>query len=234
MPDIDIQITDNSGEILRERTAWNAKDLTGQKFGRLTVIKKAENIRTAKGKIITRWICKCECGKETTVRAGQLVIGKTQSCGCLRYERLKETNTKHKMSKTKLYQKWSHMMQRCENPNVERYSHYGGRGIKVCDEWHNFKNFKEWAKSSGYSENLTLDRINVDGNYCPDNCRWVSWNVQANNTTRNHYITYNGETHSLSEWSKILNISYTVLRARINRSKWDIEKAFTTPVKKVI
>lgn len=212
------------------RKAWNFKDLTGQKFGRLTVIEHEGYKIYPNGEKATLWKCICDCGKEVIVRSGQLSSKKTQSCGCLRNDRVKEKLCTHKMTKSQLYHKWNHMIQRCENPNVERYPHYGGRGIKVCDEWHDFNRFKEWAESSGYDAKLTLDRINVDGNYSPKNCRWVSWETQANNTTRNHYLTYQGETHSLSEWSKILNISYTVLRARINRSKWSVEKAFTTPV----
>lgn len=226
---VDVNITDK-----KIRTSWNSKDLTNQTFGRLIVIQRAESHITVGGQKVARWLCQCECGNRIIVRGSQLSSGKTQSCGCLRNDRVKEKICTHNSSNSRLYHIWSHMKQRCENPNVERYPNYGGRGIKVCEEWRNFETFKEWAVTHGYNENLTIDRINTNKDYCPDNCRWTSWKTQANNTTRNHYITYNDETHTLSEWSSILNISYTVLRARINRSKWDIEKAFTTPVKKVI
>ena len=102
---------------------------------------------------------------------------------------------------------------------------------KICDEWkNNYQAFKKWALENGYQDNLSIDRIDVNGNYCPENCRWTTDKEQKNNTRRNHYITYNGKTQSMSKWAEELNISYTVLRARINRSKWSIEKAFTTPV----
>ena len=120
---------------------------------------------------------------------------------------------------------------RCYNKNRWNYQYYGARGIKVCDEWKNdYQKFKKWALENGYQDNLSIDRIDVNGNYCPENCRWTTDKEQKNNTRRNHYITYNGKTQSMSKWAEELNISYTVLRARINRSKWSIEKAFTKPV----
>lgn len=136
------------------------------------------------------------------------------------------------MSKhTRLNNIYSHMKARCYNSNGWNYQYYGARGIKVCDEWkNNYQKFKEWAINNGYSNNLTIDRIDVNGDYCPENCRWVTDKEQKNNTRRNHYITYNGKTQSMKQWAEELNISYYVLRSRINRSKWSIEKAFNTPV----
>lgn len=126
---------------------------------------------------------------------------------------------------------YSHMKARCYNKNRWNYQYYGARGIKICDEWkNNYQAFKKWALENGYQDNLSIDRIDVNGNYCPENCRWTTDKEQKNNTRRNHYITYNGKTQSMSKWAEELNISYTVLRARINRSKWSIEKAFTKPV----
>jgi len=123
------------------------------------------------------------------------------------------------------------MKGRCYNSNRWNYKYYGARNIKVCDEWkNNYQAFKIWAYENGYNETLTLDRIDVNGDYEPNNCRWISDKEQKNNTRRNHYITYNGKTQSMSKWAEELNISYTVLRSRINRCKWNIEKAFTTPV----
>ena len=121
---------------------------------------------------------------------------------------------------------YSHMKARCYNKNRWNYQYYGARGIKICDEWKN--NYQAFKK--GYQDNLSIDRIDVNGNYCPENCRWTTDKEQKNNTRRNHYITYKGKTQSMSKWAEELNISYTVLRARINRSKWSIEKAFTKPV----
>lgn len=200
----------------------------GNRYGRLIVISE-----TSRGNCNQRrWLCKCDCGKESVVIEEQLLSGRTKSCGCLRYERLRESNIKHGESGTELYHRWLNMRNRCNNPKCERYANYGGRGIKVCKEWDDFSNFKSWALSHGYHKELTIDRINVDGNYCPENCRWVDNTVQMNNTSRNHYLTYNGETHSLAEWARIVGIKYTVLRARINRSKWDVEKALFTPVER--
>lgn len=126
---------------------------------------------------------------------------------------------------------YSHMKARCYNKNRWNYQYYGARGIKVCDEWKNdYQKFKKWSLENGYQNNLSIDRIDTNGNYEPSNCRWVTDKEQKNNTRRNHYITYKGKTQSMSKWAEELNISYTVLRARINRSKCAIEKAFTTPV----
>lgn len=133
----------------------------------------------------------------------------------------------HGMFGTKIYGVWGHMKSRCYNPKVERYKNYGGRGIKVCDEWQNFEGFYEWAIRSGYKEGLTIDRINVDGDYCPENCRWATKETQMNNTTRNRYVTYKGETHTVSEWSRKLGIPYKTLFKRINDG-WSVEKAFNT------
>ena len=123
------------------------------------------------------------------------------------------------------------MKARCYNSNQWNYQYYGGRGIKVCDEWkNNYNSFYNWALENGYQDNLSIDRIDTNGNYEPSNCRWVTDKEQKNNTRRNHYITYKGKTQSMSKWAEEINISYTTLRSRINTNKWSIEKAFTTPV----
>ena len=125
------------------------------------------------------------------------------------------------------------MLQRCYNPNNEHYKDYGGRGIQVCDEWHNENgviNFYHWAMNNGYNDNLTIDRIDVDGNYCPENCRWVDYKTQNNNKRNTPYIAYNGETHTPSEWADITGISMKAIYDRIIRDKWPVEKALTTPV----
>ena len=125
------------------------------------------------------------------------------------------------------------MKNRCFNPNTPRYKDYGARGITVCDEWKDdFKSFYDWSMSNGYSDDLTIDRINNDGNYEPSNCRWVTQMIQANNSRHNHNITYKNETHSLSDWSRILGLSFHLLSNRINLYGWGVERAFETPKSK--
>lgn len=203
-------------------------DLTGQRFGRLTVIKKANSISGQ-----TYWLCKCDCGNETTVISYCLRKGDTKSCGCLHNELINSgCNSKHRKSSTKLYGVWSTMKGRCYNPNNSKYKRYGGRGIIVCQEWREFQPFYEWAMSHGYTEELTIDRINNDGNYEPANCRWATLKEQANNKCNTIIITFNSETKTLSEWAKKLNISRLCLWKRIYLRNWSVEKALTTPLKK--
>lgn len=164
------------------------KDLTGMKFGRLTVLYRSEN-GMCSGKPVTRWMCRCDCGIEKTVDGHSLARGRTKSCGCLNAETRKrlltERATTHGGCYTRLYHIWAHMKYRCYNPNDAKYKDYGGRGITVCSEWlAGFENFRGWALSSGYSDNLSLDRIDVDGNYEPSNCRWATWRTQRMNQRR--------------------------------------------------
>lgn len=137
---------------------------------------------------------------------------------------------KHNMSETSLYYAWLAMKQRCYNKNNPKYRIYGAKGIKVCAEWKdNFCAFVDWALKNGYGVNLTIDRIDGDGDYCPDNCRFVSYEVQANNTSRNVFVEYNGEKKSVSQWAKRLGINVSTLQRRFYKG-WSIEKALTTPV----
>lgn len=176
-------------------------DLTGEKFGNLTVIGRGENSKDGH----VRWKCKCDCGKikEKPVSAQDLKNGKVVSCGCVHHQKI----TIHNGSKERLYQTWKSMLKRCENSNCTTFHNYGKRGIKVCDEWHDYLTFKEWALSSGYKENLTIDRINVNGNYTSDNCRWVTPKEQANNKRTNIITTINGNTHTLAEWAELAGIN---------------------------
>jgi hypothetical protein len=119
------------------------------------------------------------------------------------------------------------MKRRCSNPNYKWYANYGGRGIKVCDEWQKFEPFCDWAMANGYTEELTIDRIDIDGNYSPSNCRWVDMVTQNNNKRTNRLITFNNETHTMKEWSRILGIKYHTLENRLNKYKWSVERAFT-------
>mgnify|MGYP006992064717 CR=1 FL=1 len=201
-------------------------DITGQKFNRLTAIsiygKNADNRIT--------WLCKCDCGNEVVVAGKQLRSGQTKSCGCYNKELTTIRNTKHGKRYTRLYRIWLLMKNRCNNPKDKYYYCYGGKGVKVCDEWtNNFESFYEWSIASGYNDKLSIDRIDSDKGYQPDNCRWTTNKEQQNNKTNNHYITYKGKTQSMKKWSEELKIDYSTLRNRINVYQWDIETALTAP-----
>lgn len=143
---------------------------------------------------------------------------------------IKKSNTKHGFSdKERLYDLWCHMKQRCQNPTDKRYSLYGGRGITICEEWSDYSIFRKWALSNGYANDLTLDRIDNNGNYEPSNCRWTTQKVQSNNRRTNRIITHNGVSHTLSEWSDITGIKWCTIRRRIEVG-WSVEQALTTPV----
>lgn len=180
-------------------------NLVGQKFGKLKVIEYAGN---------SKWLCKCECGNTKIINGKHLREKETFSCGCYRIERAKqmvdefhEKNKKHQKSKTRIYKIWQGMKQRCFNKNNPAYKIYGSRGIKVCDEWKSsFQMFFKWSINNGYSDVLTIDRIDFNKNYSPDNCRWIPLEKQAHNTRNNVNITYNNETHCLAEWARILKI----------------------------
>lgn len=207
-------------------------DLTGQRFGRLTVIKQGEYyIYPANGYRYVQWLCKCDCGNERTVRACTLRSGDTQSCGCIAKEILIKRNTTHNKYHSRLHSIWSNMKNRCSNPNSKRYKDYGGRGITVCEEWkENFENFYSWAVQNGYEKELTLDRVDINKGYNQENCRWATYQTQANNTRTNKYITYNEEVHTLAEWCRILEKPYSTMHDRL-KSGWSIEDTFTKPIK---
>lgn len=138
---------------------------------------------------------------------------------------------KHGGYGTRLYSIWRNMIQRCENKKAVNYDRYGGIGVSVCDEWHIFVNFRDWALASGYSDSLTLDRKKSDGGYCPENCRWATMKTQQNNRRNNHLVTYNGETHTLSEWAEKLGTNYFTIAARL-RCGWNEEDAVSIPLQK--
>lgn len=212
--------------------------LSGNKYGRLTAIERAEDHISCSGRKYIMYRCVCDCGNETVVRANHLKDGTTLSCGCLFSEIHstlcknlgKETFT-HKMTNSRIYKIWSNLINRCTNPNNPAYKNYGGRGIRVCDEWiHSFESFYSWAFSAGYNNNLTIDRINNDDGYAPENCRWVDRVEQSNNKRNNKYIEYDGLVLTIAEWARRCGIPYKTLHRRINSLHWDIPRALTEPV----
>lgn len=153
------------------------RDLTGNRFGRLTVISRLPSVNKR-----TMWLCKCDCGNEVSVDAGNLHSDNTQSCGCLQRDMTSRANKTHGLRGTRLYRIWDCMHTRCYRKSYHAFKHYGGRGIRICDEWINdFQAFYDWSMSHGYRDDLTIDRIDTDGNYCPENCRWVTMSEQNKN-----------------------------------------------------
>ncbi len=204
-------------------------DLTGRRFCKLVALNSIYD----RERKLTLWECKCDCGNICLVRQNRLVHGRTRSCGCLRKDSNIQNKTTHGMSKTSLYNAWNSMKRRCYCVTDHNFKRYGERGIIVCDEWKNsFENFKNWALSNGYKKGLSLDRIDNDGNYSPNNCRWVTTRVQNNNRGVSINITYNGKTQNLSEWCKELNIPYMRLYQRIVRYGFSFEEAITEPTHK--
>lgn len=211
------------------------RDLTGQTFGHLVVLKRAETRIGKGGHRRTMWLCRCSCGAEKEISSDALTSGNQISCGCVGAQHRKEATTKHGMADTPLYRVWNTIKSRCYNKNVRTYKYYGGRGIKMCDEWYNdFGAFRDWAFANGYQDGVrgaeqTIDRIDVDGDYTPDNCRIITQTEQMNNIRTNHRIEYNGESHTIAEWSRITGINQFKIRARMTELGWTAERALTTP-----
>lgn len=207
-------------------------DLTGQVFGKLTVLgldhkKRRYNKKGVCCAMDYYWLCRCECGNTCIVQGNNLKSGHTKSCGCINKQGF---HFSHRLSNTKLYSVYCGIKSRCYNKNEARYPNYGGRGIIMCDEWkEDFVSFYNWAMNNGYKDDLTIDRIDVNDNYCPKNCRWATLKEQANNKTTNHFITYKGITKTITQWAEEFNIDKRLLQNRIKNLKWDFEKAITTP-----
>lgn len=207
------------------------KDISGKRFGLLTVLSRGESVR---GKAV--WICKCDCGNEVSVNGYKLRVGETRSCGCLRKETLSKMTKKHGFTKSHLYKTWTNIKTRCHNPLCSEYERYGGRGITICKEWENFEAFMDWAIKNGYSEEcyiggrhkLSIDRINNDGNYCPENCRWITQKEQARNKSNNRFLEYRGKVYCLSELAEISTVTVDTLRQRLKKG-FSVEEAVDTP-----
>lgn len=205
-------------------------DIKGNKYGHLLAIKRVEDYITPNGYKIERWQFKCDCGKVIERNKNYIIRGECCSCGCEKSKRTIRLNklykTKHKMKNTKLYHIWGGIKTRCYNKLNHAYGLYGGRGIIMCDEWKNdFLSFYNWAIQNGYRDDLTIDRIDVNGIYCPENCRWVSMKEQSRNKRTNAFVEYNGEIRCIAEWADILKKSPQMLRYRL-KNGWSISDAF--------
>lgn len=204
-------------------------DLTGKRFGRLVVLER----NGSNNKRITIWKCLCDCGNITSVIGTSLRRGATRSCGCLCREKVVQSHITHNLTHSRIYSIYHAMRSRCTNPNNEAYANYGGRGIRVCEEWlDSFENFRDWAFSNGYKDDLTVDRIDNNGNYEPSNCRWITNAEQQKNKRTSRYVTYQGKAKLIDEWSSLTGLPYGVIYKRIFQYGWSVDKALSTPLMK--
>ena len=206
-------------------------DLTGRTFGRLKVLKRDKQDKYYN----IFWLCECQCGVKSNT-GFRFKSGATQSCGCLNRElsgkRIGNLSRTHGYAnKERLYEIWKNMKYRCYNENDNRFKHYGGKGVKVCNEWKDdYLSFRNWSMTSGYNDNLSIDRINNDGDYKPSNCRWVDNKTQANNQSRNRILTYKGKSKTMSEWADYLGLTYGAMNHRVQRN-WSMERIVNTPMR---
>lgn len=214
------------GCLIKITSLMKYKDYTNKKFNNLRAIKFVKRERN-----VTFWMFKCDCGNETVLNINGVVNGHIKNCGCKRSIRCKKSATDHGLSDTRLYRIFRGMKTRCYNANSKDYNRYRARGINICKEWlENFTNFYNWSMSNGYKDDLTIDRIDFNGNYCPDNCRWVDLKIQNNNRCSNKFITFDNKTYTISEWSEIINIPRKILEYRL-RNFDSIDKAFKTSIR---
>lgn len=202
-------------------------DLSGRRFGRLVVISRG-NVTQSHN---SYWVCKCDCGNQCLIRGDHLKKGLSKSCGCLNKEAASVRQTVHGLSGSRLHVIWVSMKQRCDNPQNQAYSRYGEREIAVCDEWKNdFQAFYDWAMTHGYESGLTIDRIDNNKGYSPQNCRWATSSEQARNRRSCHFITFGGETRTMIEWAEKTGLPLNVLYLRIVRYGWPVWRALTEPL----
>lgn len=210
-----------------------ARDLSGMRFGKLVALEDTGK-RTKPGNNAI-WLCKCDCGRFIEVRSSNLTTLRRpqKSCGCILKESVSKSSYVHGGTGERLYGIWMGMRRRCYDPKIKSYARYGGRGIRVCDEWQDYAVFRTWALENGYDptakfQECTIDRINPSGNYEPQNCRWVDIKTQENNRRNNVLIDYNGKRQSMKLWAEELGVNYGLLRDRLERG-WSFERAITEP-----
>lgn len=212
----------------------------GQRIGRWKILSLCDPyVFTKTGYTLNRYLCKCDCGNEKKVREDTLINGESQSCGCLSREYSKERMTTHGLSYTHLYSVWNDMLRRCYNSNRKDYKNYGGRGIKVCDRWLGDRGLQNFIDDmiQSYEEGLEIDRIDVDGDYSPENCRWVTRREQVINRRSfgsnfdTHFIEFDGKKLCISQWASELGIPSSIIVDRIGKLNWSVEKALTHPVR---
>lgn len=209
-------------------------DLTGQRFGRWTVVGREPNRVGSSGHIKVMWLCKCDCGATRCVDSGSLRSGKSQSCGCYKADVTTDRNRKWQHTDCRLHGIWNNMIDRCYRPSCAAYKNYGGRGIAVCDLWKDsFDEFYEWAHGHGYQPGLTIDRRDVNGSYSPENCQWVDRKAQANNRTNNLWIEFNGQRRTAQQWAEQTGLQAQLIAQRI-QSGWSIEDALAKPAQQKI
>ena len=203
------------------------RDLTNQRFGRQIAIKPCG--KNKYGNVL--WLCKCDCGNEHIVASGKLIQGKSKSCGCYALEVKTKSLEKHGITtggKPRTFTIWNGMKARCYNPKSASYKNYGARGIAICDSWLTFENFHNWAINNGYADDLEIDRIDNNSNYCPENCRWVNAKTQCNNKSTCVFIKYKNYIYTIEQWTEIVGLSRSTLLHRLERG-WGVDDALRTP-----
>jgi hypothetical protein len=197
------------------------RDLTGERFGRLLVEGKGGYNKHHQ----LYWRCECECGKRKEVLGSLLRNSMTQSCGCLQKESISKVNFKHGMAKSNIWSIHRSMMDRCYSPNNKAYKHYGARGISVCDRWHDFESF--FKDMGNKPDGMSLERVNNNGNYSPDNVIWADSKTQANNRTNSVMLTYNNRTQTMAQWCEEIDLKIATVWARLNKYGYSVEQALT-------
>lgn len=205
------------------------EDLSGKRFGRLIVIRRTNDYVSPSGKHVVKWLCKCDCGNMVRTTSYQLKSGKTKSCGCYQKQMASYANKIHGLSKERLYYIWRDMRYRCQSPKQKEYCNYGARGISLCSDWEDYLKFKEWALSHGYRDDLTIDRIDNEKGYYPENCRWATRAQQNRNMRRNNHVIYHGKDYIVAELARKAGINKSVFLNRIMNEGYTIEEAVELP-----